>query len=316
MNIVKSLNDISACYDDNKSLKKRHFFFNELLSKFHTADLLYSDPIYFVRQYSKPLDQEVVGFLCASFSYGSVNQIQHAIKQVLLPMQSHPYEFIKNYDGKNYWPHFYYRFHKSTHLQVLLKVLQLALTEYGSLGELFKQKARQHTTQNLCVQILSDVSRYFCKQVEDVLKKEKTKELWRGLRFFFNSPENGSACKKLLMYLRWMVRKDHIDLGLWPWISTSQLIIPTDTHVARLAYYLNLRKGKEESAPNWKMAIEITESLKKINPEDPVCYDFALTRLGILNICKRKYINSICNKCPVEGMCRFSSELGNHARTN
>ena len=128
------------------------------------------------------------------------------------------------------------------------------------------------------------------------------------MRFLFNAPDDGSACKRMSMYLKWMIRKDQIDLGIWKWLSSDQLVIPADTHIARLSYYLGLRGGRINGSPNWKMALEVTQALKQLNPLDPVCYDFAITRLGILGLCKKKYFKSICEKCPVEPACRFSQK--------
>jgi uncharacterized protein (TIGR02757 family) len=114
-----------------------------------------------------------------------------------------------------------------------------------------------------------------------------------------------------------MVRKDDIDLGLWDWMTADSLIIPTDTHVARISYYLRLRKGTELQAPNWKMACEITSSLRQLSAKDPVKYDFALARLGILDICKRKYAKSVCERCPVSPGCRFyGKKKETHASRN
>ena len=102
------------------------------------------------------------------------------------------------------------------------------------------------------------------------------------------------------MYLRWMVRKDGIDFGLWNEIPTSKLIMPIDTHVARLSRYLGLSKRK---SVDWKMAKEVTDALKMLDPIDPVKYDFALSRLGILNECPAKRDESKCLECGIREVC-------------
>ena len=99
-----------------------------------------------------------------------------------------------------------------------------------------------------------------------------------GSKFMFPVPEKGSACKRMNLFLRWMVRKDDLDFGLWREIHTSKLVIPVDTHVARISRSLRLTKRKNVS---WKMAEEITEKLKKFDPEDPVKYDFAICHIGM-----------------------------------
>ena len=101
-----------------------------------------------------------------------------------------------------------------------------------------------------------------------------------GIRFFFPSPLKGSACKRLNLFLRWMVRRgDEIDFGIWTEVSPAKLIMPLDTHVARIARRIGLTKMKQA---NWRMAQEVTRRLRAFDPEDPVKYDFALCRLGIL----------------------------------
>jgi len=112
------------------------------------------------------------------------------------------------------------------------------------------------------------------------LKKahQEFKKLSRGIVFMFPLPEKGSACKRMNLFLRWMVRKDELDFGLWSQIPTSKLIIPVDTHIARICKQLRLTNRKNVS---WKMAEEITNSLKKFDPDDPVKYDFAICHIGM-----------------------------------
>jgi len=102
-----------------------------------------------------------------------------------------------------------------------------------------------------------------------------------GIKFMFPNPEKGSACKRMNLFLRWMIRKDELDFGLWKSISPSQLIIPVDVHIARISQKLKLTTRKNIS---WNMAEEITNNLKKIDPVDPVKYDFALCHIGIRKI--------------------------------
>ena len=94
----------------------------------------------------------------------------------------------------------------------------------------------------------------------------------------FPIPEKGSACKRMNLFLRWMVRKDDLDFGLWKEIPTSKLVIPVDTHIARICKQLELTSSETVS---WNMAEEITDNLKKFDPDDPVKYDFALCHIGM-----------------------------------
>ncbi len=121
-----------------------------------------------------------------------------------------------------------------------------------------------------------------------------------GVCYFFPRPSGGSACKRLNLFLRWMVRSDAIDLGVWTAVSPARLIIPLDTHVIRLGRCLRLTRY---ISPGWKMAAEITGSLRKLDHNDPVRYDFSLCHIGMMNACGfgRAQGN---RQCPLRGVCR------------
>ena len=291
-------------------------FFAKLFEQFHSSHWIASDPIQYAHRYSKPDDQEIAAFIAACFAYGSVQLVHRAVEAVLAPMGEHPATFVRNFDGSNHWPGFYHRFHHEDHVVILVTLLKRAFVEYGSLSEMFRQNSEtgSQAPTNRCEAVLNGAARWFREHSSAEVTRLQAPELLRGMRFFFNAPADGSACKRMVMFLRWMVRKDEIDLGLWSWMEAKDLIVPADTHVARISYYLRLRGGKEQAAPNWKMAREITASLERINVVDPVSYDFALARLGILDICKRTYTKSICERCPVEPGCRFSNIKANTKR--
>lgn len=284
-------------------------FFNALLDEYSGAEWISSDPAQFMHRYSDPRDQELAAFLSACFAYGSAKLVIRAVDKLLAPpaptgplspMSASPYAFIAAFDPARDTAAtrgFYHRFHKEKHLVALLEILRDVLREHGTLGGFFKSfEARDSEA------LLNASMREFQRRAA-----LKPAEIQRGMRFLFNAPEDGSACKRMAMFLKWMVRKDEIDIGIWSgWFSAADLVIPVDTHIGRLSYYLRLRGGKLDAAANWKMAREITHSLKQLNPTDPVCYDFAITRLGILGLCKKKYYKSVCSKCPVEPACRFS----------
>ena len=124
------------------------------------------------------------------------------------------------------------------------------------------------------------------------------------LRFLLSSPEAGSACKRMLLYLRWMIRPaDGLDTGLWAdGIPASKLLIPLDTHTFRISRYLGLTARR---AGDWKAAVEVTEALKRFDPADPVRYDFALCRLGILDLCPARRDERKCRPCDLYDVCRL-----------
>jgi uncharacterized protein (TIGR02757 family) len=115
-----------------------------------------------------------------------------------------------------------------------------------------------------------------------------------GLRQLFSSPVNGSACKRANLFLRWMVRDRDIDFGIWKAVPKNRLIIPLDTHIARISRCLGFTERKSQ---DWKTAVEITEALKRIDPEDPLKYDFALCHHGISGVCRGMRESAACKKC-------------------
>jgi len=116
------------------------------------------------------------------------------------------------------------------------------------------------------------------------------------------SPARGSACKRMNLFLRWMVRRTSPDLGLWTFVDPAKLLMPVDTHIHRIATFLGLNTRK---SADWKAARQITDALARFDPADPVRYDFALCRLGILDLCSRKRRKENCDVCLLRDACRF-----------
>jgi uncharacterized protein (TIGR02757 family) len=121
-----------------------------------------------------------------------------------------------------------------------------------------------------------------------------------GVCYFFPRPSAGSACKRLNLFLRWMVRDDEVDLGVWQRVAPSKLIVPLDTHVIRLGRCLRLTRY---TSPGWKMAADITASLRALNPDDPVKFDFSLCHVGMMNACGYGTARRDA-QCPLKGLCR------------
>ena len=121
-----------------------------------------------------------------------------------------------------------------------------------------------------------------------------------GTGYLLPSPNRTSAYKRVHLFLRWMIRKDAVDLGLWQTASPAHCLMPLDTHVARLARLLGLTSRKSIDS---KMVLEVTGALRRLSPEDPVKYDFALSRLGILGACPRKPLHEVCTPCDLRRVC-------------
>ncbi|MGH7162910.1 MAG: DUF2400 family protein, partial [Planctomycetota bacterium] len=124
----------------------------------------------------------------------------------------------------------------------------------------------------------------------------------RGVRFLLPRPSDGSACKRPLLFLRWVARRDDgVDLGLWRRVRPDRLIVPLDTHVHRIAYWLGLTARR---SPSWRAALDVTQALRAYDPADPARYDFALAHLGILRDCPRRPVADKCAPCPLRPWCR------------
>lgn len=236
------------------------------------------DPLQFPHLFSDKKDIEVTAFISSVFAYGNVRQIINSLNRFLQIAENEPYYFVKNFnysDSKKYFTH---RFYSEADVRKLFLLLQITYNEYGSLKKLFL--AGNNKNQTNLKNAITNFSNFFLKKAE-----VEFGNISRGVKFMFPLPEKGSACKRMNLFLRWMVRKDDLDFGLWTCLSdrqdeipTSKLIIPVDTHIARICKELKLTKRKNVS---WKMAEEITENLKKFDPEDPVKYDFALCHIGM-----------------------------------
>jgi uncharacterized protein (TIGR02757 family) len=120
-----------------------------------------------------------------------------------------------------------------------------------------------------------------------------------GVAYFFSKPSSGGACKRLNLFLRWMVRRDSVDLGVWSKVRPSQLIVPLDTHIIRIGRCLGLTR---RVSPGWRMAVDVTASLRQLDPLDPARFDFSMCHLGMMNACgfEKHYGDT---RCPLRGAC-------------
>jgi len=181
-----------------------------------------------------------------------------------------------------------------------LRCVRAAYLEHGSLENLYIAGMEGDTPF-----LRRDLARFL-----GALRGRWGEDLGRERDFLFPRPERGSACKRHNLFLRWVVRgPDGVDLGLWRALSPRDLIVPLDTHMARLGGALGLTR---RNTPDWRMAEEITGSLRLVCPEDPVKFDYPLTRLGILGICTRSR-RGVCSSCPVAPLCSRRSHNAGRA---
>lgn len=249
----------------------------EVRSRYHRAELLQSDPLKYAYRYSDPLDREIVAVISALFSFGNVKAIFQSLDRVFEFLGDCPSERLmeSSFPQQVKSLNLKYRFYTAKDVQHLLKALSEILKEDGSLGSFYQRVS----------QGISDPLERLQKFRLGISEKFPQTP---GLKFALPDPEQGAA-KRLHMMLRWLVRKDEVDLGLWKFIPTSELHIPIDTHVFEISKALGLTRLK---TPSRTAMLQITAAYRQICPEDPARYDFALCRLGILGL-KRDFIRSL-----------------------
>ncbi|MEO5357467.1 MAG: TIGR02757 family protein [Nitrospirae bacterium YQR-1] len=254
-----------------------------------------NDPIEFPMMYKTHADIEVSGLIAASLSYGKVTLFKPVIRLILQKMGKTPAEFLLNFDVKTHKDLFSgisYRFNRNEDVLALLFVISEILKNYGSVRNLFVS----NFTGGIYGSIHGFVQYAQRVDTEPVYGSGKKSD---GFLQFFPDPAKGSACKRVNMYLRWMVRSGDIDFGLWPEIPASALVIPLDTHISKVARCLGLTKRKSN---DWKAAVEITQALCGLNPQDPLRYDFALCHHGISGSCKAIRQADACNNCSLNSV--------------
>jgi uncharacterized protein (TIGR02757 family) len=265
-----------------------------------------NDPVEFPHRYTDPQDIEVVGLISALLAYGQVPLFKRVVEQILEIMEWKPAKFCAEAEPSELQTRFdkiYYRMNTGRDLACLLHFIGEALRRHGSLGDLFYDGYREEAP---------DIAPALSRFVDRMLAFDPTPIYGKshrpyGLRQLFSSPERLSACKRLNLYLRWMVRPaDGVDFGLWRRIPPSKLVIPLDTHIIRISRYLGLTRRK---SPGWAMAKEITERLKRFDPIDPLKYDFALCHLGISGACPIEKDRLKCKVCPLLASCRKGQGL-------
>jgi uncharacterized protein (TIGR02757 family) len=245
-------------------------FLDRIIKEIDIPSRILMDPVEFPHRYKNEKDIEIVAFISSLFSYGSVRLFKPVIERILMNMGRSPYEFIKGFETKRHAPIFkgiYYRFQKEDDILELLRILSLVLRKFGSIERAFMEFYSPSDPDT--GKAIEGFSRFILKLSRNNLN---------GLNQLFPLPSKGSACKRANLFLRWMVRKDCVDFGLWKGIPKNKLIIPLDVHISRIGIRLGLTKRK---TPDWKMAVEITEFLKSLDPEDPLRYDFVLCHSGM-----------------------------------
>ncbi len=256
-----------------------------------------ADPVHLVRRYSAPADREVAGFCAAALAFGRVASVLQSIERLFAILGPSPAAFVRRFDPARH-PELrplVHRWVNGRDLAALLLILRGMVEESGSLEGFF----REHYSPgdpDVGPALDAFCARALAFDLGAVYGRRRTR---LGVCHFFPRPSAGSACKRLNLFLRWMVRHDAVDLGVWSRVPASKLIVPLDTHVIRLGKCLRLTK---RTTPGWKMAADITAGLRALSPDDPVRYDFSLCHIGMAGMCGYG-IPSGNRDCPLKGLC-------------
>ncbi len=272
---------------------------DDLVSTFDVSTIT-PDPLELVLRYQIPEDQEVVGLLAAAFAYGRADLVVRNVSGVLVKIGSSPHRYLRDEfdvsEASSRFAGFSHRFQKTPELVALLRRISNAIRAHGSLGKLFE------ATHVKADETVRDSLQRFVEALIGPPYPDESLQVTRGLRYLLSSPADGSACKRMNLYLRWMVRTTSPDLGLWRFVDPASLIMPLDTHIQRITTFLGLNRRK---STDWRTAEALTAALRRLDRSDPVKYDFAICRLGILSLCSRKRERSQCEVCLLNDVCRL-----------
>lgn len=257
------------------------------------------DPIQIVRRYPRVDDREIVAFVAAGLAFGRVASVMASVEAVCEVLGETPARFIRTFDperdGRDLRP-IVHRWTRGEDLIGLLVILQQLVARHDSLEAAFALHLDpQARDVEPALERFSSESRSVDLRPAYGRRKKNP-----GAHYFFSRPSTGSACKRLNLFLRWMVRRDGVDPGGWTRVPPRQLVVPLDTHTIRAGKCLGFTK---RASPGWKMAAEITDALRQFDRDDPVRYDFSLCHLSMMGACgyRTKQGDS---QCPLRGCCR------------
>lgn len=257
-----------------------------------------ADPVHRVRPFADPADREIAGFCAAALAFGRVASVLSSIDRLLAIMGDRPAAFVRGFDPREPHPELramVHRWTRGTDLAALLWILRQMLERSGSIEGFFVEGLAAGA-----VDIGPALDSFSTRaQALDMRRAYGRLPKRPGVCYFFPRPSAGSACKRLNLFLRWMVRRDEVDLGVWSRVSPAQLIVPLDTHVIRVGRCLRLTRY---TSAGWRMAADITASLRRLDATDPIRFDFSICHVGMMNACGFHKPQGD-TQCPLKGLC-------------
>lgn len=243
---------------------------DRLVARFETPDFIADDPIAIPHGYDDPRDREVIGLFAALLAWGRRATIQNKLADLCERMRYAPHRFVTHYDDARdgaCLDGFVHRTFNSGDARVLVRALRMLLERHGSLEAAFADHLAPDAPD------VGPAIEGFSNRVLTIHPETPPR-----LRKHLARPSTGSACKRLAMFLRWMVRPDPVDFGLWTRIRTDQLVLPLDVHAGRQARVWGLLTRPQD---DWRAVLELTEACRTLDPRDPCRYDFAFFGAGV-----------------------------------
>lgn len=271
-----------------------HDALDRVVGEFDGGARLANDPLGIVREHV-PAEWEVVAHIAAPLAYGSVKLLRPAIRRVLRATGSSPTEYLRVFQAGDFVradPDFVYRMTRAEDIDSYLSALSTLLRAHGTLVDAFMIGDSGEGD------VVEPLKRYVGR-IRAAAPEDR-----RGLRYLTPDPSTGSACKRWHLMLRWLCRpNDGVDLGIWG-VSPARLLMPLDTHTARLVRWLGLT---ERTTVDLKMAREVSAHLSRFSKNDPMRYDMPLCHLGIAGDCLHRFEAEVCGRCQLRGICIWTN---------
>ncbi len=249
-----------------EDIKKSLELIKTLHEKLDKKELLKKTPLKFLHLYEDKRDIEVVGFISAIFSYGGIKEIFKTIETILSYLGEKPFRFLLEKRAFKEFPPLSHRFNSKEDIISVLEMMGKVIRTFGSFENLFLFYYKRGEK-------IKEPLNCFANVIYLMLPKRNT-----SLKFLFPFPSEGSGCRRWNLFLKWMVRDDGMDRGIWKRISPADLVIPLNLHIWKVSKKLGLTNRK---FPDWQAAEEVTEKLKLLNPKDPLSYEFTLNNLHL-----------------------------------
>jgi uncharacterized protein (TIGR02757 family) len=262
-----------------------------------------NDPVWKIHDYERTDDREVVAFIASALAFGRVQSVLNSIDGMLAVMAPSPASFVRDFDparDRKRFDHLVHRWTNGPDFAALVWILHQMIDQSGSIERFFAEGLPADAV-DVSDGVQSFSTRALAMDLKSIYARSKPRP---GVAYFFSRPSSGGACKRLNLFLRWMVRHDRVDLGVWTKVRPGQLIVPLDTHVIRVGQCLRLTRLK---SPGWRMAVDITTSLRAIDPSDPIRFDFSICHLGMMNACGFGKKGGDL-RCPLKGACHPGKE--------